>query len=66
MGDREERLRLLLHPGVGGLPAGADQRAHLRHLEEARMSHHSIPVFPVKVTSPVPKSVIGPVLKYKF
>lgn len=57
-------LRLLLHPGMGGLPFGADQRTHLCHLEEARMSHHSIPVFPV---TPCPAaSVISPPLKYKF
>lgn len=46
VGAREELLRLLLHPGVGRLPVGADQRTHLRHLEEARMSHHSIQVCP--------------------
>lgn len=64
VGAGDRRLRLFLHPGVGGLPVGADQRTHLCHLEEARMSHHSIPVFPV---NPCPTaSVIIPPLKYKF
>lgn len=53
VGAGGKRLRLLLHPGVGCLPFGAHQRTHLCHLEEARMSHHSIPVFPV---TPLPNS----------
>lgn len=47
VGAREKQLWLLLHPGVGGLPLGAHQRTHLRHLEEARMRRGSIPEFPV-------------------
>lgn len=52
MGAGGKFIWLLLHPGVGGLPLGADQRTHLCHLEEARMSRHSIPLFPV--TPPTP------------
>lgn len=64
LGAGDRLLRLFLHTGVGGLPIGADQRTHLCHLEEARMSHHSIPVFPV---TPCPTaSVISSPLKYKF
>lgn len=57
LGKRHRRLWLLLHPGVGGLPSGADQRTHLRYLEEARMSRHSHPG--------VPCYRISPVLKFK-
>lgn len=47
VGARQQLFRLLLHPGVGGLPLGADQRTHLRHLEEARMSCHFTPSVPL-------------------
>lgn len=65
LGAGDGLLRLLLHPGVGRLPFGADQWTHLRHLEEARMSRHSIPVFPVTPSCPT-ASVISPPLKFKF
>lgn len=37
VGAEGGHLRLLVHPGLGGLPPGAHQRTHLRHLKEAGM-----------------------------
>lgn len=63
MGAGGKFIWLLLHPGVGGLPLGADQRTHLCHLEEARMSRHSIPLFPVTPPRPTASAISTP-LKY--
>uniref|UniRef100_A0A8C0ZCJ6 Peripheral myelin protein 22 n=1 Tax=Cyanistes caeruleus TaxID=156563 RepID=A0A8C0ZCJ6_CYACU len=35
-------LRLRLHPGVAGLPAGPGQRHHLRHPPEARVTSRDV------------------------
>lgn len=40
-------LRVLLYPGLGGLPPGSHQRTHLCHLKEARMSPISFTTSPI-------------------
>lgn len=55
VGAGDRHLRLLVHPGLGGLPPGAHQRTHLCHLKEARMS--SIPVTLTATPTPHPQKV---------